>query len=241
MSSIDHIRRLAGITSTEFLPWDAIDEASEQDLITAIKAKKAKGLPASYADIDALLKLRGFVDMGKDAPVKTFAHPEEAVRQAISLGMVQKPGKTALIRDPHNAIQQDWLLKTATKIVTGGGGGYGSGSHGAFGYDTNDGEIFADGPEVFTDGKWGYETTSAQAYAQNTELGKNPPKVTVTRVQGKTGGGWKIEVDKDAKHYHDVGLAAADKAAADLAKKGIFPSKGSSPLAKKWAAKAPKK
>ena len=239
--TLDNIRRLAGIAVTEFAPWDARMEAvGEQDLINAIKAKKAKGLPASYADIDALLQMRGFVDMGKDAPVKTFAQPEEAVRQAISLGMVQKKGKTALIRDPHNAIQQDWLLKMATEIITGGGG-RGSGSYGAFGYNTNDGEIFADGYETFIDGEWGYSTTSAWSHAQNTELEKNPPKVTVTRVQGKTGGGWKIEVSKGMDYYDGVGLAAADKAAADLAKKGIYPAKSSSKLAQKWMAKAPKK
>lgn len=243
--SLDNIRRLAGIVDFEFAPWDArVEEANEKDLVGSIKAKKAKGHYAGD-DISAFLKLRGFVDMGKDAPVKTYDGPLNAVRQAISIGMVQQHGKVALIRDPGSTIQKDWLEKTATEIVTGNG----HGPYGAFGYDTNDGEIFADGPEVFADGQWGYQTTSAWAHAQNKELEKNPPKVTVTRVQGKTGGGWKIEVSKGLDHYDAVGAAAADKAAAELAKKGIFPnpkvSRGDSgslaELRKKWLAKAPKK
>jgi hypothetical protein len=153
--------------------------------------------------------------MGNDSPLKM--QPDEAVGEALSL-LVRKPTSTeTFIRDPNGKLNQQQIEKLANKRLDG------VSRVSMFGFDSNDGEIYADGPEMFGDGEWGMALTQADDEAMNKAIESNPPKVTVTAVKGKTGAGWKIVVSKPAQHYIDIGKAAAEKQAALLAKKGIYP------------------
>lgn len=206
-------RKLAGLADDRTIPVDApwdhpIDEHWSNY--------------SNYDDYKArsnLTKTQGYSDLSKGAKLKIGT--EDAIDFALVLFIHNPTSKTSYIKDPSGLLDAAAIQKRAENYLTGKDDGHPS--YGAFGFHNNDGEIYADGVEVFRDGEWGYEVTQALDQAQNNELKKNPPKVKVTRIRGKTAEGWRIDVSKPLKHYVDVGLAAAEKEAADLAKKGIRP------------------
>jgi len=204
-------RRFSGLDHNDFAPWDR----GMTEGLADIMAKKKQGQYVGQDVSNHHLK-QGFVDMGNDSPLKM--QPDEAVGEALSL-LVRKPTSTeTFIRDPNGKLNQAQIEKLANRRLDGV-------AHvSMFGFDSNDNEIYADGPEVFGDGEWGYAVTQAEDGATNKAIESTPPKVTVTAVKGKTGAGWKITVSKPAQYYTDIGMAAAEKMAATLAKKGIFPN-----------------
>jgi hypothetical protein len=162
---------------------------------------------------------QGFVDAGKDSPLKlTLKHV--IIDQALLLFTANPKSTSTFIRDPQGVFNQNELEKLSQGRLEGSE--YGSGGQ-HFRYDTNDDEIFADGPEVFDDSEWGYRVTQAIAAGQNDAVESSPPKVSVEQIKGKTGAGWRITISKPYQFYLDQGEKAGEKAAAELAKKKIFP------------------
>jgi hypothetical protein len=102
-----------------------------------------------------------------------------------------------------------------------------NGSYSAYGYDTNDGEIFADGPEMFAEGEWGYRSTQVFAAALDKAIEGDPPKVKIEPVQGTTGSGYKLTVNKSKDHYWAIARAAMKAEQARWAKEGLSPERGS--------------
>lgn len=194
------------------IPWDVpVEEGNYGDATwDQTKARYTAVSKQGYADMTAGPKLR--------------LYPSDALDAALGL-LRDNPTKTSTyVKDPANVLTK-WkseaeLVQAITKRITGGG----EPNYGLFGFNNSDYEIYSEGEEGFDQGPWGYRITEACDKAQNTELKKNPPKVTLTRIKGKTGEGWRIDVSKPRKHYVDVGMAAAEKMAAELAKQGIFPN-----------------
>lgn len=190
-----------------------------------------------------LTKSQGYADLSKTAKLKLDG--KDAISMAMAALVVNPTSKTVYIKDPSGLLNADIIQKAAENWLTGKDSG--SPSYGAFGFDNNDHEIYADGTEVFVHGEWGYEVTQALDQAQNNELEKNPPTVKVAHIKGKTAEGWRIDVSKPLKHYTDTGLKAAERRAGELAKKGVFPSadgggswlKYPESLAQKWMRKTP--
>jgi hypothetical protein len=208
--NLDDFRRYSGLDHNDFAPWDRGLVEGLADIV----AKQKKGQYVGQEVSNHHLK-QGFVDMGNDSPLKM--QPDDAVGEALSL-LIRKPTSTeTFIRDPNGKLNKEQIEKLANKRLDG------VSRVSMFGFDSNDGEIYADGPEMFGDGEWGMALTQADDEATNKAVESNPPKVTVTAVKGKTGAGWKITVSKPAQYYRDIGTAAAEKQAALLAKKGIYP------------------
>lgn len=210
-------RRLAGLIderSLDFPPWDrALTEAEGWE-------RPQMHNPQHY-DYDKarrdLTKMQGYADLSKTAKLKLNA--KDAVGLALGALVRDPKAKTAFIKDPSHVLEAKPLQRDAEEWLTGNG----EPSYGAFGFNNNDREIYADGVEVFVHGEWGYEVTSALDAAQNDALRTNPPKVKVSRIKGKTAEGWRIDIDKPHQFYIDAGRKAAEQRAAELAKKGIFP------------------
>ena len=201
--SLADFRRYSGLDHADFAPWDR----GMTEGLADIMAKKKQGQYVGQEVSNHHLK-QGFVDMGNDSPLKM--QPDEAVGEALSL-LIRKPTSTeTFIRDPNGKLNKEQIEKLANKRLDG------VSRVSMFGFDSNDYETFADG-------EWGYSVTQAEDGATNKAIESTPPKVTVTAVKGKTGAGWKITVSKPAQYYTDIGMAAAEKMAATLAKKGIFP------------------
>lgn len=215
---MENFRRLAGLTDERTLdapPWERLTEAEGWERPQMHNPQHYDYTKARYD----LTKQQGYADLSKTAKLKLDL--KDAVSMAMAVLVTNPKAKTAYIKDPGSVLDAKVIQKEAENWLTGKDDG--DASYGAFGFHNNDREIYADGPEVFTHGEWGYEVTSALDQAQNNALEKNPPKVKVSRIKGKTAEGWRIDIDKPHQYYLDVGVKAAEKAAAELAKKGVFP------------------
>jgi hypothetical protein len=102
-------------------------------------------------------------------------------------------------------------------------GPYGGGS--GFEMDTNDGEIYADGPGTFEDGEWGYRSTQATEAGILKALQADPPKTNVEPVRGSTGRGWKITISKPYGYYLKAGNDAAAAEQAKMRTRGMKPGR----------------
>ena len=244
---IPGFRRLAGLYDDRVLPVDApwdrpLVEASGADSWARPKMHDPQHYDYTKARYD-LAKVQGYSDLSKTAKLKVSL--DDAISTALAVLVHNPTAKTAYIKDPSGLLSADIVAKAAENWLTGKKDG--SPSYGAFGFHNHDNEIYADGVEVFVHGEWGYEVTQALDQAQNNELEKNPPKVKVTRIKGKTAEGWRIDISKSFQHYTDTGLKAAEKRASELANKGIYPDDNGGgswlmypkALAQKWARKTP--
>jgi hypothetical protein len=187
------------------LPWDVLAEGWE--------APRPKSPFDAQAITTQSLK-QGFVDAGALSKLA----PKAIVMHALHFFLYNPRTTATFIRDPGGVLNQKDLEKLAKDALEGG--------YPLFMYDTNDNEIFADGPEMFADMEWGYDVTRSIAGGQNDAIESTPPKVSVEKVQGKTGAGWKISIAKPYQFYLDAGQKAGEKTAAQLAKKNIFPVEG---------------
>jgi hypothetical protein len=166
------------------------------------------------ADLDTHHQKQGYVDAGKDSLLKLS--PKAVVDQAMYL-LARDPTQTrTFIRDPNGVFNEAELEKLAKRHFDG--------RYSTFSFDTNDDEIFADGPAAFYDMEWGYYVTRAIANGQNDAVESSPPKVSVEKVKGKSGDGWKISISKPFQFYLDAGQKAGELEAARLAKKKVFPT-----------------
>ncbi len=102
-------------------------------------------------------------------------------------------------------------------------GEYGGGS--GFELDTNDGEIYADGPGTFEDGEWGYRSMQATEAGILKALQADPPKTKIEPVQGSTGRGWKITISKPYAFYAKAGKDAAAAEQAKMKSRGMKPGR----------------
>lgn len=195
MNYLERYRELSFIRSQ--IPWDSLTESSSSK----------------------------FIDLGS-MKEKDWRKSSGAVADAASKFFVANPSETVFyVRDPKG------LLSTSKKNtpfdVSGdlekrlSGGGVPN--YGAFGFDNADGEIYADGPGPLG-GEWDYAVVRALDGGKNGALDRDPPKVTLEPVQGKTGNGWRLTISRAYQPYLDAGMKAAEKKAAELASKGVFPS-----------------
>jgi hypothetical protein len=230
VSSLDHILRLAGVgeryadLKVEDCPWD------EEPLHRVSEALQFKSpsdeLDKKSAARTLSLKQR-FVDV--DDPVwgakSHYGTPKfSSVLYAIAALLTEEPkavktGET-FVRDAKKSLDPKKLQQAIKDRLSGKDRGHAS--YGSFGVDTNDGEIYADGPETWSGGEREMAISQAESSAINKELEKNPPSVVVEPMTGKTGAsGWKIKVSPAYAHYKAIGdkaVAAVEKEYA--AKKG---------------------
>lgn len=220
--SLPGFRRLAGLSDDRSLPtdvpWDNPMVEGASDSWARPKMHDPQHYDYRRARYD-LTAMQGYADLSKSAKLKLGK--DDAISMAMALLVKNPTAKTTYIKDPSGLLDPAAIQKAAENWLTGEDSG--SPSYGAFGFDNNDHEIYADGVEVFRDGEWGYEVTQAIDTAQNDELERNPPKVKVSRIKGKTSEGWRIDIDKPQKHYLDVGLKAGERRAGELSRKGIRP------------------
>lgn len=182
-----------------------------------------------YVPWDRLVEAVGvtFVDISDVAHRKGTKSAENAAAKAAAEFYVKNPTETVFyVRDPDGALSaksfpaalEEWLSDPT----------WGT-NHGAFGFDSSDQEIYADGADAFG-GEWDYYVTKALDAGQNQALEKMPPKVNLEPVQGKTGAGWKLTISHPYKAYLDAGVKVAEKRAAELATSGIFPEGKQGPM-----------
>jgi hypothetical protein len=214
---------LSGPSVRTQTPWDISESAPTLADYEGWKSGSKSIRASGYFDVAELKKMR-----------MTW---REALR-ALLAAAVENPSKTSVfVKDAEGVLSARELKDVAEDLLSGGS----TPNYGLFGFDNDDYEIYADGPAQFADGEWGLEVTHARDRAQNAELTHNPPTVSVERIKGKTGDGWRLSISKPYQHYIDVGLKAAEKEAAALAKQGIYPSNGvgrrdyPEALMKKWA------
>lgn len=165
---IPGFRRLAGLYDDRTLPVDAPwDRALTEGAESWQRPKMHDPQHYDYrkARYD-LTKSQGYADLSKSAKLKLDL--KDAISMAMAALVVNPTSKTVYIKDPSGLLNADIIQKAAENWLTGKDSG--SPSYGAFGFDNNDHEIYADGTEVFVHGEWGQHPEAAEPPARAARL-----------------------------------------------------------------------
>jgi hypothetical protein len=194
---ISQFYRLTGFepsySVTPDLPWD--QESGSLSEATSYESMR----DAQKAAIKA-----GFIDTDK----KEF---DSAKTIASSLGAIFRmspDSKKFFIKDRRGVLTNP---KDLERLVDDALSSY-------FYQDTNDYEIYADGPDGFED-PWGYELHKVWTGTFN----KLKNKATVKAVMGKTAKGWEVTIAKSYSDFAKDAMAEVVKAAEQRAKNSVFP------------------